>query len=323
MNWNRSQYSNRNNQPLTLDEIGVRAPSALAVAPHESRSSRFAYVPTMDIVRGMMAQGFQPFTASQSLSRIEGKENFTKHMIRFRYQGTPQNLTVGDSIPEIVLVNAHDGTSAYKLIAGLYRLICSNGLMVSDSMISSVSIPHFGNITEKVIEGSYRIVADSERALEGVRQWSQLQLTSGEQNAFAESAHTLRFADSYGEVKTPITPAQLLQPRRTADSGSDLWRVMNRVQENVIRGGLRGRVLARVDESGNYIPGRRRLDARGQGDRSGRPAEPVAVAARRGDGEAEERRDDHRSGIRSKRASARLRVRPSLKRPSLYQRQEN
>lgn len=256
MTWNRS-YTNFKNAPLTLDELGQRAPSALAVAPHESRSSRFAYVPTMEIVKGMIGQGFQPFAATQSSSKIEGKENFTKHLIRFRYQGTNQGLTLGDSIPEIVLVNAHDGTSAYKLIAGLFRVVCSNGLMVSDSMISSVSIPHFGNITEKVIEGSYRIVADSERALEGVRQWSQLQLTSGEQNAFAESAHTLRFADSDGEVKTPITPAQLLQPRRSADSGSDLWRVMNRVQENVIRGGLRGRVPARVDEGGNYISGRR------------------------------------------------------------------
>jgi hypothetical protein len=71
-----------------------------------------------------------------------------------------------------------------------------------------------------------------------VRNWTQLQLTDGEQHAFAESAHTLRFADSDGKVTTPITPTQLLEPRRREDVGSDLWRTFNKIQENVIAGGL-------------------------------------------------------------------------------------
>jgi Domain of unknown function (DUF932) len=70
-------------------------------------------------------------------------------------------------------------------------------------------------------------------------QWQNLQPTSGEQNAFAEAAHELRFADLEGKVETPITPAQLLiTPRRSADSGNDLWHTFNRVQENTIRGGI-------------------------------------------------------------------------------------
>jgi Domain of unknown function (DUF932) len=67
----------------------------------------------------------------------------------------------------------------------------------------------------------------------------QLQLTDGEAHAFAESAHILRFADSDGKVTTPITPDQLLAPRRWEDAGNDLWRTFNRVQENVLAGGLR------------------------------------------------------------------------------------
>lgn len=252
-----NRFSNRSytsSAPLTIDQIAQFAPSALAVAPHESRSARYSYIPTINIIEGMVKSGFQPFKATQSVSRIEGKENFTKHMIRFRRADLTFN--VGETVPEIVLINSHDGTSAYKLMGGLFRKVCSNGMVVAESTIGSISIPHMGNVLDKVIEGSYRIVGDSDRVLEGVRQWSNLQLTSGERDAFAHSAHTLRFADSDGNVATPIQPAQMLSPRRSADTAHDLWSVFNRVQENVIRGGLTARVPSRY-ENGDFIPSRR------------------------------------------------------------------
>ena len=89
-----------------------------------------------------------------------------------------------------------------------------------------------------MIEGSYRIVEDTQKSLGTVQKWNQLLLTKGEQSAFAEAAHTLRFADTEGRKTTPITPAQLLAPRRSEDAGRDLWHVFNRVQENTIAGGL-------------------------------------------------------------------------------------
>jgi hypothetical protein len=141
-------------------------------------------------------------------------------------------------VSEVVLINSHDGTSAYKLIAGLYRLVCSNGMMVSDGEIDSINVAHKGDIVQDVIEGSRRLIADTQKSLGTVRNWTQLQLTDGEQHAFAQAAHTLRFADSEGKVTTPITPDQLLVPRRREDVGSDLWHTLNRVQENVIAGGL-------------------------------------------------------------------------------------
>lgn len=246
---------NRFQSPLTIDQIAKYAPSAMATHAHESRSDRYTYIPTVNVIEGMMRAGFQPFSASQSRSRIEGKNEFTKHMIRFRHQaanGTAPTelLKVGDVVPEVVLINSHDGTSAYKLIAGLYRLVCSNGLMVSDEEIASISVMHKGNILENVVEGSYRLIEQSQTVGETVQNWTGLQLTAGEQNAFAEAAHTLRFADSDGEVKTPITAAQLLQPRRRDDVGDNLWKTFNRVQENVIKGGLSA---IQRDENGHRV----------------------------------------------------------------------
>jgi Domain of unknown function (DUF932) len=230
-------FINRNQTPLTLDEIAQRAPSALAMRPYGAMSARYTYVPTLGVIEAMIAAGFQPFSAVQSRTRIVGKGDFTKHMIKFRHQDMGQ-LVVGDVIPEVVLINSHDGTSAYKLIVGLYRLVCSNGMMVSDGEIDAINVTHKGDIVGEVIEGSHRLIAETQKSLDTVRNWTQLQLTDDEQHAFAESAHTLRFADSEGKVTTPIAASQLLEPRRREDVGSDLWHTLNRVQENVIAGGL-------------------------------------------------------------------------------------
>lgn len=125
--------------------------------------------------------------------------------------------------------------------------------MVSDAEIDAINIAHKGNIVQDVLDGSLRLIANAQKSLGTVQNWTRLQLTDGEQHAFAESAHTLRFADPEGKVTTPITPDQLLVPRRREDVGSDLWRTLNRVQENVVVGGLsaiqrdaEGRRLRRV-----------------------------------------------------------------------------
>lgn len=156
-NFNHGALANRQQVALTLDQVRNYAPSAFAVSAHESRSSRYTYIPTSEVIAGLMREGFQPFKATQSRSRIEGKTEFTKHMIRFRHVDSITALKVGDSIPEVVLVNSHDGTSAYKLTAGLFRLVCSNGLMVADSTVGMLSIMHKGNIVNEVIEDLSRL----------------------------------------------------------------------------------------------------------------------------------------------------------------------
>ncbi|MFZ1142674.1 MAG: DUF932 domain-containing protein [Candidatus Sulfotelmatobacter sp.] len=230
---------NKVQTPLTMEEVARRAPSALALRPYAAMSAKYTYVPTINIIEGMIKAGFQPFAASQSLTRIADKKAFTKHMLRFRHADMGA-LVVGDVVPEVVVINSHDGACAFRLIAGLYRLVCSNGLMVSDAEIESISVRHTGNILQAVVDGSYTIVGNAAKALGTVKQWRQLQLTDGERHAFATSAHILRFADAEGKTTTPITPDQLLVPRRYDDQGKDLWTTFNVLQENALKGGLSG-----------------------------------------------------------------------------------
>lgn len=239
----------RQDHPLTLETLRNLAPSAFATEAHESRSDRYAYIPTSEVITALIKEGFQPFKATQSRSRIAGKTEFTKHMIRFRHPDAMENIRVGDSVPEIILINSHDGTSCYKISAGIFRFVCSNGLIVADSTVASLNVYHKGNIIHNVIEGSFEIVRNSNKAFAKVNEWSGLMLTEGEQKAFAAAAHELRFADAEGVVNTPITSDQLLVPFRREDASPasvrlpkpDLWHTLNTVQEAVIKGGLTAR----------------------------------------------------------------------------------
>jgi hypothetical protein len=239
---------NKQQNPLTLEALRDAAPSAFAINKHDSRSSRYTYIPTVDIVQAMMREGYQPFSATQSRARVEDKQDFTKHMIRFRSLSGNQSIRVGDVFPEVVLINSHDGSSSYQISIGFHRYVCSNGLLVSEGMQSAVRIPHKGNIIDLVLEASDLVLKNSDSAQNAIAEWTGIQLKPKEQLAFAEIAHNLRFADADGNVTTPITPQQLLAPRRHADAGNTVWQTMNRVQENVIQGDLTARAPKRDGE---------------------------------------------------------------------------
>src|SRR5215471_2690073 len=234
---------------MTLDQIRLAAPSVFATRPYDAMSARYRFFPTVHVVEGLMAQGFLPVRAQQSRSRIEGKGDFTKHLLRFRHASMTESARES-TVPEIVLINSHDGTSAYHRSLGLYRVICTNGLVVKSAGIEDIRVRHSGreSLIQDVIEGSYRIIEEAPRALEQVEQWQHLQLSPPEQEVLAEAALELR--DSSLEVQ----PRALLAPRRWEDGDPnrerDVWRTMNTVQENLMRGGVRG-----VNEQGQ----RRRL----------------------------------------------------------------
>ncbi len=241
MSFISTRYSNRTLALSTLsnEQLASLAPSAFAADKHQSRSDRYTYIPTAEVIEGMRSNGFLPVFAKQGGSRVEGKAKFTKHLIRFRYQGQgPAMRQVGETFPEVVLVNSHDGTSAYKLMAGMMRLICLNGMVVSDREFATVTVPHKGDVVGQVIEGSCTVLGESRKALEAAEVWAGVTLSRDEQQVMAEAAHIVRFGNAEGETDTPIRPEQMLAVRRVADQGNDLWRTFNRVQENAIRGGM-------------------------------------------------------------------------------------
>lgn len=230
----RNAASIRSELPLSDEQIRSVAPSIFAEEAHGSRSGRYTYIPTIDVLNGLRKEGFQPFMACQTRCRDEGKREHTKHMMRLRH-ATQINASEAN---EIVLLNSHDGSSAYQMLSGVYRFVCSNGMVFGDTQ-NDVRMRHSGNIVDNVIEGAFRVLEDFELVDQSRDGMKVLTLNTGEQSAFAHAARSLKYDTE--TAPAPITESQLLRPRRIADAVGDLWTTFNRVQENMVRGGLPAR----------------------------------------------------------------------------------
>ena len=177
-----------------------------------------------------------PTAASQSHSRLENKKAYTKHLVRFRHCDT--EATKSQLVPEIILINSHDGLSSYRLLAGIYRLVCSNGL-VAGYTYDDIRVRHQGDIIGNVIDGTHTIINNAHTLIETTEKMSSVQLNSEEKLCFADAAHSLRFDDS--DIGQAIESKKLLAVRRASEvNKNDLFTVFNVVQENVIKGGVRG-----------------------------------------------------------------------------------
>jgi hypothetical protein len=228
----------RADQPLNEDQMRSTAPSIFAEGKHASRSERYTYIPTIDVLRGLRKEGFEPFMVAQGASRIEGKAEFTKHMIRMRHAGQVQTRPEAN---EIILINSHDGASSYQMLAGMFRFVCCNGLVVG-KVVEDIRIPHKGNVQGEVIEGAFRVLDEFEAAQESAEGMKALTLEPEEQGAFATAALALRFGErTEDQPPPPISAEQLIEARRPEDQGRSLWTTFQRVQENVMRGGQIGR----------------------------------------------------------------------------------
>lgn len=244
-------FANTRDRILSLEDIQHVAPSVFAQEPWERMSDNYRFIPTIDVVKGLIDNGFQPVSAKQSRTRIEGKQDFTKHILRFRHADAHNaiqefrqrntDLANAPEVPEIVLLNSHDGGSSYQISLGIFRLICLNGLLVSSGMTQDIKVRHSGHedIVGQVIEGSYKIIEDAPKHVAQIEDWKRLTLDTKEQEIMAEAALEVR------GTTLDISPDSLLSARRYGDDGvngrRDLWRTMNTIQENLVRGGVSGR----------------------------------------------------------------------------------
>lgn len=222
---------------LNNDQLSHYAPSIFAAAAHERVSDRYSFLPTIDVVDGLRKNGWMPVMATEQRVREAGRRGFQKHMIRFR-QASDLTRSIGreESLIEVLLTNSHDRSSAYQLHAGVFRMICGNGLVVADATFAKISLRHLDFKPEQVIEGSFKVLAEVPTVTNEIELMKSKQLTDGQRNAFAEAALIAK----YGEIEAaPVMADKLLSARRIEDRKADVWSTFNVVQENLVRGGLR------------------------------------------------------------------------------------
>jgi len=219
------------NHTYTLDQIRQIAPSVFTTEKAPHLTDKYIQTPTSRVVEDLMNLGWQVTKAQEVRSRKY--KGFQKHMVVFRNP----NITIkgkdgDDAFPQILLTNSHDGKAAFNFRVGIFRLVCSNGLVVADADFSNVSIRHINYTFESLQAKVAEMITKLPKLVQKINLFKSTELTEDQMKDFATKAMQLR-------TKARVNIMDVLNADRPQDQGNDLWVVFNRVQEKLVGGSYR------------------------------------------------------------------------------------
>ena len=206
-------------------------PSVIQNHAHSKLTQKYKFVPTTQLVEDLSRQGWQLSAVQEKTTRLASRQGFQKHLLRFRHSN--YNLDLRDKlVPEIIVTNSHDGTAAFQLMAGIFRVICSNGLIVASNMFGSYLIKHIGYTIDKVAEATADILKIVPQVAGRISEFETIELTPDERGVYAAAAVEIKYGkpDRYNVD-------EVLRAHRKEDKDFSLWSTYNVVQENLIKGG--------------------------------------------------------------------------------------
>lgn len=217
---------------MTLEELYYRVPSVFTEG--HLGSSIYEKVNTAKVIEYIQDKGWQIVEAKEQKARTETHAGFQKHMITFRkIEDTTSFRKINDDYFEIHLINSHDARCAYRLVAGIFRLVCSNGLIIAKNTFGDIRIPHIQINREQIIESLREIIYYADKAKQTIDEMQVHKLSTEQQHLFALAALQLRVPENKLDK---YEFQELLKPRRKEDSGDSLWKIYNVIQENLIKG---------------------------------------------------------------------------------------
>jgi hypothetical protein len=222
---------------LTKDQIRNSSPLVFADAPtNPDVSKKYLFVNTETIIDDLEKLGWLPVQAAQRKSRKEGGTIFSKHMVAFQNPEIKITSADGDdAYPRILLTNSHDGMQAFKFSVGIFRLVCSNGLVVADEQFSDFKIKHKGYTFGELRNVVRQAVEDLPNRVQVMNDMKNRILTEDEKRKMALDAMLIRAGVKELQYDEE-TITDILDPKRDADKGDDLWRVFNVIQEKITQG---------------------------------------------------------------------------------------
>lgn len=217
---------------LTHEALKYQAPSIFSSNPRSSVSEKYKLIPTIDCINALEKEGFYPVSAEQSRARLSENVPYVKHVIRLRKEGVDK--VVGKNIPEIVLINSHNGLCSYQMRAGIFRLVCTNGLVVGNNIFYR-TIRHKGDCIEKVVESANDLIKMIPQALDIADDWNGITINVEAQRMYAREAALIKWEE---DNTMEIDYEKFLMPRRLEDQRATLWNTFNTIQEKLINGGV-------------------------------------------------------------------------------------
>jgi hypothetical protein len=229
-------YDSSKNEFLSKDAIRSIAPSVFTEkADSSSTSKHYVHIPTEKVIDDMSSLGWGVVDAKQVNARKS--KGYQKHMVVFGNDNLVVEGKDGDTVmPRILMTNSHDGKNSFKFQAGLYRLVCSNGLVIADAEFATMKIRHMGYDLSELKTVISEIVEKLPLTVECMNKLKAKEMSEDEKMEFAERALRTRLPESQLSTFTFDNIQDLLKPTRVEDSGNDMWSVYNVIQEKIIHG---------------------------------------------------------------------------------------
>ena len=221
-------------KPLTNEQLKAKAPSLFQDQPYHEVSSKYYFIPTIEIIEQLRAENWYPVTVNESGVRDLSKNGFQQHYVRFQHFSDLINPNA--NVVELLLFNSHDRSMSFSISAGVYRYICSNGLIIADSVFEAYKIKHLGERENDVIDAVNKITQIKPKLLSKISKFESITLNQNEKESFLQSALPLRF-ENHLELDNPN---ELLTPLRAEDKNDDLYTVLNILQENFLSSKVSG-----------------------------------------------------------------------------------
>ena len=224
----------QNNDFLSQEQIKKIAPSVFTEQGANSTSEKYAHIPTNRIIDDMALLGWNVVDAKEVKARKQ--IGYQKHLVVFRNNEIVIDGSDGDIVyPQILLTNSHDGKNAFTFTAGLFRMICENGLVVSTQEFEDMKIRHYGYDFETLQNTIKEMVEKLPLTVESMNKFKATKLNNEQAKDFATKAVALRFTeDEMSNISVDVDG--LLVPTRDEDNGDDLWSIFNVIQEKLLNG---------------------------------------------------------------------------------------
>ena len=223
---------------LTDAQIKEQAPAIFSEKASSEVSKHYTHIPTTKVIDDMRLLGWDVVDAKEVKARKATTRGVQKHMVVFRNPDVVINGEDGDTVfPQILLTNSHDGKNAFTFVAGLFRMICENGLIISTEKFEDVKMRHMGYTFEDLQVKIKDMVARLPLTVESMNKMKEIEMGEKAALDFAKKALEIRF-DKKQVARIKVDFKELLSPTRKEDMGSDVWSVFNVVQEKIIHGGF-------------------------------------------------------------------------------------
>lgn len=224
-------YVQKAARPISMDTIARYAPSVMTQKPIGTASDKYSFIPTTTAIDIVQSAGWRPYWAEQTRVNKKSKQGFQRHVIKFTMGETLSD--VGDERLDLVLMNSHDTGTAFKLMIGVFRLVCSNGLIVGRQDLGFTH-KHIGFDQQAFLESTRAIASHGKEVARSIDDFKTIELTPNEQGVFAAAS-----AQLIGNETDGINLPDIIRPRRLEDREPTLWNTYNTAQEAIIRGGIR------------------------------------------------------------------------------------